>query len=80
MIALDLATRQTIAVILGLIGKKLEVKEAKKEKEQGDQGQDPKLDLKERREEGAQAIVLGQVTTPGQTNTAIGENDQGKIS
>ena len=79
MIALDLVTRQTIAVILGLIGKKFEVKEAKKEKEQGDQGQDPKLDLKERREEGAQAIALGQATTQGQTSTGIGENDQGKI-
>lgn len=76
MIALDLVTRQTIAVILGLIGKKFEVKEAKKEKEQGDQDQDPKVDLKERREEGAQAIALGQATTQGQTSTGIGENDQ----
>ena len=80
MIALDQATRLMIAVILGLIGKRLEVKEVKKENGLEDHDQHLKVGLKEKKGDGAQATVQVQVMTPGQTNMDDGENDRGKVN
>ena len=79
MSALDQATRLMIAVISGLIGKRLEVKEVKKGNAQEDQDRHLKVGLKEKKEDGAQVTVQVQVTTLGQTNMDDGENDRGKI-
>lgn len=76
MIALDQATRLMIAVILGLIGKRLEVKEVKKENELEDQDQHLKVDRKEKKGGGAQATVQVRAMTLGQINMDGRENDQ----
>jgi len=76
MIALDQAPRLMIAVILGLIGKRSEVKEVKKENEQEDQDRHLKVDLKRKKGDGAQATVQVQATTLGQTNMDDVENDR----
>ena len=80
MIALDQATRLMIAVILGLIGKRLEAKEVKRENERGDQDRHLKKDLKEKKGDGAQATAQVQATILGQTNMDDGEIDRGKIT
>ena len=62
----DLPTNQMIVAILALIGRKLGVNEAKKEKGRDDQ--DLRAKQRERKEEEAQATAQDQVMTQGRIN------------